>query len=41
MKVFSRKVELLEFQEDKEARLNIPFKDVGSFNWGNFLAGFL
>ena len=36
--MFSRKVELLEFQEGKEARLGAPLEDVESFNWGNFLA---
>ena len=41
MKVFSYKVELLEFQESKEARLNAPPEDVESFNWGNFLTGSL
>jgi len=30
-------VELLKFQESKEARLNAPPENVESFNWGNFL----
>jgi len=32
VKAFSYKVELLEFQESKEARLAVPFKDIESFN---------
>ena len=32
VKVFGCKVELLEFQEGKEARLGAPLKDVESFN---------
>jgi len=32
VKVFSREVELLEFQEGEEARLDASFKDVESFN---------
>jgi len=37
VKAFSYKVELLKFQESKEARLAVPPKDIESFNWGNFL----
>ena len=37
-KAFSRKAELLEFQEGEEARLDVPPEDVKSFNWENFLA---
>jgi len=41
VKAFSYKVELLEFQESEEARLNAPPDDVESFDWGNFLVGSL
>jgi len=32
VKVFGREAELLEFQENKEAKLNAPLDDVESFD---------
>jgi len=37
VKAFSCEVELLEFQESEEAKLNALPDNVESFNWGNFL----